>query len=224
MPKGKVCTFCEKELPITEFYERKDRQGGLRANCRSCGNKRSKRYYRAIEERNTGLKTCIICGETKQLSDFYKRNEGLYRRECKVCVRGTMSEHYYGSEGYRENQKDNARNRYAQGKTYKLERNLRHRLYIALKGNSTDCSAVRDLGCSIGEFKLYVSNYFKLYPGMTWNNYGKEWHLDHYIPLSSFDLTDETQVKEACHYTNLQPLWSGDNLKKHNATPDCRGV
>jgi hypothetical protein len=40
--------------------------------------------------------------------------------------------------------------------------------------------------------------------------------INHILPLSGFDLTKEDQVKMACHYTNLQPLWAGDNLKKSN--------
>jgi hypothetical protein len=51
---------------------------------------------------------------------------------------------------------------------------------------------------------------------MTWENWAhRGWHLDHIRPLSSFDLTDEAQLKEAMHYTNLQPLWARDNLRKH---------
>ncbi len=48
---------------------------------------------------------------------------------------------------------------------------------------------------------------------MSWDNYG-EWHIDHIVPLSSFDLTDKSQVNKVCHYTNLQPLWAIDNLRK----------
>jgi len=48
---------------------------------------------------------------------------------------------------------------------------------------------------------------------MTWDNYGK-WHVDHIIPISSFNLTLETEVEKCFHFTNLQPLWAKDNLKK----------
>lgn len=41
-------------------------------------------------------------------------------------------------------------------------------------------------------------------------------NIDHIKPLASFDLTDRSQFLEACHYTNLQPLWSEDNIEKSN--------
>ena len=50
---------------------------------------------------------------------------------------------------------------------------------------------------------------------MTWDNYGYDgWHLDHKTPLAAFDLTDREEFLQACHYTNYQPLWSLDNLRK----------
>lgn len=50
---------------------------------------------------------------------------------------------------------------------------------------------------------------------MTWENFG-EWHIDHIVPLSKFNLTDYEQLKIACHFSNLQPLWAKDNLSKGN--------
>ena len=48
---------------------------------------------------------------------------------------------------------------------------------------------------------------------MGWHNMN-EWHIDHIKPLASFDLSDEAQQKIAFHYTNQQPLWAIDNLRK----------
>ena len=96
---------------------------------------------------------------------------------------------------------------------FKLAKSLRGRLNQAVKNNYKSGSAIRDLGCSIEELKKYLESKFQ--PEMSWDNWGKYgWHIDHIRPLSSFDLTDIKQVKEACHYTNLQPLWAVENLKK----------
>lgn len=88
---------------------------------------------------------------------------------------------------------------------------MRSRLLQSINTNAKSGSAVTDLGCSIDELKKYLESKFQ--PGMTWENIG-EWHIDHVKPLSQFDLTIREQFLEACHYTNLQPLWAADNLKK----------
>ena len=96
---------------------------------------------------------------------------------------------------------------------YKLSESLRRRLRCALNGNYKSGSAVRDLGCTIDELKSYLESKFQ--SGMTWDNWTIDgWHIDHIKPLASFDLTDRKQMLEACHYTNLQPLWATDNLSK----------
>ncbi len=95
----------------------------------------------------------------------------------------------------------------------KLRNLLRNRLNKAISINCKNGSAVRDLGCSIEEFKSYLESKFT--PDMNWSNRGvKGWHIDHIVPLSAFDLTNPEELKKACHYTNLQPLWWNDNLSK----------
>jgi HNH endonuclease. len=50
---------------------------------------------------------------------------------------------------------------------------------------------------------------------MSWDNYGRDgWHIDHIRPCASFDLTDPEQQRQCFHYTNLQPLWAADNIRK----------
>jgi len=33
-------------------------------------------------------------------------------------------------------------------------------------------------------------------------------------PVFKFDLSDPAQRAQACHYTNIQPLWRSDNRRK----------
>lgn len=89
-----------------------------------------------------------------------------------------------------------------------MAHNLRKRLNKLLKFNGK--SHIVNLGCSVEQLKKYLESKFQV--GMTWDNYGK-WHVDHIKPLSKFDIAN---YKEACHYTNLQPLWAKDNIRKGN--------
>lgn len=103
----------------------------------------------------------------------------------------------------------NAKRRYREDVQFRLALLLRNRVNRSLRRGS----AVRDLGCTIAELKLHLERLFQ--PGMTWENHGsKGWHIDHIRPLASFDLMDRRQFLQAVHYTNLQPMWAGDNLRK----------
>ena len=103
--------------------------------------------------------------------------------------------------------------RYHQDIQFRLTSLLRRRLRLALKNNFIKSSIIELLGCSIEELKIYLESQFK--KGMNWQNYGfYGWHIDHKIPFSSVNLTNQEKLKKVCHYTNLQPLWRNDNLKK----------
>ena len=94
---------------------------------------------------------------------------------------------------------------------FKFIKNQRGRIWSALKGKNKSKSTMKLLGCSIEECWNHLEQQFK--PGMTRDNYGL-WHVDHIIPCASFDFNDPEQQKKCFHYTNLQPLWAEDNLKK----------
>lgn len=123
-------------------------------------------------------------------------------------------------ERYLKNKdKWNLKTRTNKAKLYKTSLNfrlcisLRSRIAGALKKNKKPGSVTKDLGCTIEQLKVHLESMFK--PGMSWSN-RNEWHVDHIKPLSSFDLTNREQFLKACHYTNLQPLWAIENLRKGN--------
>jgi|APGre2960657373_1045057.scaffolds.fasta_scaffold72064_2 hypothetical protein len=121
---------------------------------------------------------------------------------------------------WREDNKDKinnySNNRRKTDIQFKLTQNLRARLNSAIKCNYKAGSAVKDLGCTVEQLKQHLESKFQ--SGMTWDNWALDgWHIDHIKPLASFDLTDRKQLLEACHYTNLQPLWAKDNLSKNDS-------
>lgn len=94
---------------------------------------------------------------------------------------------------------------------FKLRVNLRTRLRLAIKNNQKVGSAIKDLGCTVEELKIYLESKFS--EGMSWENHG-EWHIDHIKPLSSFNLTDRKELLKAVNWSNLQPMWAFDNVMK----------
>lgn len=117
-------------------------------------------------------------------------------------------------EKVNENQRKYVNRRRKEDVNFRLAHDLRSRLRDVIRGGNSG-SAVRDLGCSIPELKIYLQNQFK--EGMDWGNWTNNgWHIDHIVPVSLFDLTDRNQFLQAAHYTNLQPMWAIDNLKKSN--------
>ena len=204
---SKACGKCKVEKPLEMFSKAKD---GLQGYCKVCSNATYALYYEAHKEQ--------LAASDKV---YYEAHKEQKAERAKLYREGHKEQRAANGKRYRENHKEEVaayNNSYHKQRKltdlqFKLKVNLRTRLYMALKGNAKAGSAVRDLGCSMEAFRLYLESHFQ--PGMTWENWGiKGWHIDHIKPLSSFDLTDRAQFLIACHYTNLQPLWAKDNLSK----------
>lgn len=97
--------------------------------------------------------------------------------------------------------------------TFRISCSLRARLRKALRGNRKSNRTLVLLGCSLSEFCKHLEAQWQ--PGMSWENYSSSgWHIDHIRPCASFDLSDPAEQKACFRYTNLQPLWAKDNIKK----------
>ncbi len=164
------------------------------------------------------MKSCSKCSYSKELVKFAKDSrykDGRYP-SCKECKKKLQSE-YYSKNKEEIIKKDVARKvaKYKNDFSYRIKHQLRSRLRTALSRDYRSGVAIDYLGCSIEELKKHLESKFKV--NMTWSNHSVHgWHIDHVLPLDAFDLTDIEQIKKACHYTNLQPLWSSDNWLKGN--------
>ena len=178
-------------------------------------------------------KQCTKCNKNLDISNFSPKSGRVnqYMSYCKDCFKiyrctryqkNKEHERIICNQWYQKNkdkkyayEKVFRKQHYAQNPVFRLAINIRVRLNNILRKEvgyiKRKNIAVDNLGCSVEELKAYLESKFTV--GMDWNNRSK-WHIDHIIPLSSFDLSDPNQLKKACHYTNLQPLWAKDNLKK----------
>lgn len=91
---------------------------------------------------------------------------------------------------------------------FKLTKNLRSRVRVVMRSKKVGKrNKTHELiGCTVSELKDHLES--KFLPTMSWENYGKLWHIDHIIPCNSFDLTIEEQQKKCFNYKNLQPLFA----------------
>jgi hypothetical protein len=97
---------------------------------------------------------------------------------------------------------------------HKLLCQYRSMLHLKLKQQRAEKSkqGIELLGCDIQWLAAWLEVQFQ--SGMTWENYGPVWHVDHKRPCASFDLSDPVQQRLCFHWTNLQPLFAEENLRK----------
>lgn len=110
------------------------------------------------------------------------------------------------------------RDRRAADPSFSVKSNLYRRINHALNGTAKTDSTMLLIGCTVAELVVHIESQWL--PDMSWENYALDgWHIDHIRPCASFDLLDPEQQRECFHYTNLQPLWAEDNLRKGACTP-----
>lgn len=222
----KICNICQIEKEITLFEKNKNIKSGYTSRCLDCKSKAGKIHY--LKNKHHILprqKLYYLTAREKALDasraykashkEIIKQNSAAYYANNRESIIAKRKLYFRkNSAKVKANRKLRYHKMTANSPQYKLSRNLRTRLWAALKkqNNKKSTKTFDLIGCSIS----YLTNYLaaKFSAGMTWENYG-QWHIDHIKPCISFDLSDLQQQRECFHYTNLQPLWAADNFSKH---------
>lgn len=205
MEKGavsKVCKKCGIEKSINEFSKHKFNKDGHFGSCKKCESMRGKEYRSRPE---------------------VKERIKAYREKYKEKNRKRAKE--YWKEYSKRPSTIKRRREYSQRPEVKLRNCITTRLRNAIKlGENNSWSGDPGHGLSIEELKDWLE--YNFYPNpktgeqMTWDNYGRGgWVVDHVIPLPLFDLSNERELKEACYWVNLQPMWGFENWSKYNKLP-----
>ena len=189
--------------------------------CAECSREDCSQFYEL--NRSTVLQTRANYSATnrQQISEYQKNYRVQKKERLAECNKKYRAKnetrlkearrHYDNRNRLQRNEK--ARLRYANDPQYKMAVAMRNsvnervRQFQATKKGRTFTL----VGCSPSDLCAHLEAQFT--EGMSWDNYG-EWHIDHIRPCASFDLEDPAQQQECFHFTNLQPLWALDNIRK----------
>jgi hypothetical protein len=201
--------FNQKEY--YKLWREKNREKLREANreYRAKNSDRIKEIERAYKEANP-----------KKNYEQWHRNKERYnaaaRERYKVkkdAINARVRERYQANKKQRNEYSRLAHHRKKSNPQYRMACNLRSRIRIAIKSikGTKHAKTMELIGCSIQYLREHLTKQFD--ERMSWSNYG-EWHIDHIRPVNTYDLTDPVQQRQCCHYSNLRPLWSTDNLSR----------
>uniref|UniRef100_A0A0G4IAN9 C2H2-type domain-containing protein n=1 Tax=Chromera velia CCMP2878 TaxID=1169474 RepID=A0A0G4IAN9_9ALVE len=197
--------------------------GRQRYYCKECGGK-------GICEHGRVRKDCTECWGS-QICEHRRR-----RRQCKECGGSQICQHNRQRSNCRDCQKDNPafverieqqRLKRKHSHVYRLAQSVRHsvwkHLQVFRQGRlpPEDKRSHEYLGCSFHDLKAHLEkDDFHGNPGMSWENYGRLWHVDHIVPIKygvpRGGTVDIEVLVSRLHFSNLQPLPAEENLRKGN--------
>lgn len=185
----KKCSKCKEEKLLFEFIKDKSKKSGYKSQCKICVSNQHKIY------------------RDNNRDEISKKRRKYYLDNIDITKNKDRDYRLKNQDKLRQKRKE----KYQIDSLHKLRVNLRRRINFYLKNKNS--SSFNILGCSVDFLKSYIEERFDV--GMSWENYGiNGWHLDHIVPLSS--AKNKYDIIKLCHYSNLQPLWAKDNLKKGN--------
>lgn len=191
-----------------------------------------------LRSRGVGAwKSCKICGTrtankqtcSDKCRDEYKRvyNKSLYQSKGEQ-MRQYAKEYYErvkDSDQHKAKQLRSSRafsKRKREDPILRLEAAIRARVMMSMKKRGTikTSRTFELIGCTGAELAAHIERQFKR--GMSWDNYGSKWHVDHITPLSYFDMSNPDDQRRAWNWQNLRPLWAMQNITEGNKRGECQ--
>ena len=223
----KECSYCHKILP-TENYNIVKKGTRYSARCKKCMYHVQKTGWNFKNREKLKQKRKM---EWANLSEEKKEKKKIYIKQWRYHtetgrkfnqrrLKAGLKRYYEIKNDPVANARHNERIRKYEtlqrntNPHFKMKKNLSRRIRSALTKFKMrkNISTLQLTGVKNIQFLVdHLTKQFE--PGMTWDNYG-EWHIDHIKACTKFDLTKPEEQRACFNYTNLQPLWAVDNIKK----------
>lgn len=199
----RVCYICKEEKDLELFSLRNSNSQVRMSRCKVCSNlrRRETRKHKMLHDEEFRKQRLEV---RKQQGERFRKSKP---KETKVISQEEI-------ERRKKLRKEKRKERLQTDSMYKLKIRLRKSIRESFRRRGKRKDGHRTHSILGAEIHVVYEHFESLFvDGMSWENMGK-WHIDHIIPLSTA-ITEEDVIR-LCHYTNLQPLWAEDNLKKSN--------
>lgn len=170
-----------------------------------------RRYYKLNKQRIKARRRAALDADPAKKAAFYKD-----------VARRVLAHYHRNKAKILPQRVAYQRKRRKEDPAFRVRCAISSRLWCALNRKGHKTASRSGIGCTREHLWQHLESNFK--PGMTRDNYGKVWQVDHILPLGLFNLSDRRDMAFACHWKNLQPLFSADNLSKSNKITPAQGM
>jgi hypothetical protein len=208
-----TCTGdCGNEFPATldYFYKKKNGKFGVRSRCKECSKKRDKERNKPINTDINIKQTCtgICVRELPATLEFFHKNKKSkfgVETECKECRSQWQKDN-------RDKINEYIKNKYQNDQQYRIRQLLSRGLWRALNniGRSKNASILDYIGCDIA----FLQQHLNKTKDDSWGDVVID--IDHIIPQSLYDHTNEEEIKKCWNWRNLRYFPKSDNISKGN--------
>jgi hypothetical protein len=202
---------------LDSFSNDKTKSDGKYPSCKDCKKTTDKKYREThLEQRRQTDKKYYQSNSSKikeRSNKWYNENKERHLERMRQYYKENYSKIKSTQKKWDDLNKDKIREYFRM----KYNTDINHRIKQRINGRLRSCvktkknSSFSYLSCDIEFFKQWIEYQFD--DNMSWDNIGK-WHFDHVIPCASYDLTDEKQILECYHWSNIRPLWCSENCSK----------
>ncbi len=214
----RTCKKCLEPKPLDKEHfklnhNKRYNKSYFETVCKSC---RNKQWNEAEKKR---LEDPNYLDKKRSRMSRYSKEHYANNLDYYHARNVRLKDHYaemkrkeYGTPEYKEKERLRHKKRWA-NPTHRVSKLMSNKVNQMVKDKSYD-SWVNCVPYTLKELMDHLEKQFR--PGMSWENYGPIWHIDHIRPVSwfTFDSKDDPQFKECWALTNLQPLFKQENLAK----------
>jgi hypothetical protein len=185
------CRICKIDKPLNSefFYKRKDSKKGFRSNCIECSKKSFAKYYKQNQE------SLLI-----KKANYYVEN----RHDIRI----KQNKYYHSNKTEFALRK---KRQYHDDINAKIRKNISNSFRRILNNQTLEktSSVFQYIGCSFNDLISHLESTKK-------SEHVSSFHIDHIIPCSLYDHSDENEIKKCWNWKNLRYLDANENMHKGN--------